>query len=57
MIYFGRPLQDRVHRLLHQSLGTFGVLALGPRESLRGSPCEDQYEELAAPERLYRRVR
>ena len=57
MIYFDRALQDRVHDLFYESLATFGVLALGHKESIRFTPHEDRYEELDAAERLYRKVR
>src|SRR6266545_2272094 len=57
MIYFDRALQDRVHRLFHESLMTFGVLGLGAKESISFSPHEDCYDELDANERLYRKVR
>jgi chemotaxis protein methyltransferase CheR len=57
MIYFDRSLQNRVFRLFHDSLATFGVLALGHKESLRFSPLADRYEELDAGERIYRKVR
>jgi chemotaxis protein methyltransferase CheR len=56
MIYFDRALQDRVHRLFHDSLVNFGVLALGSKESIRFSPYEDRYEELDAAERIYKKV-
>jgi chemotaxis protein methyltransferase CheR len=56
MIYFNRPLQDRVHRLLHDSLVNFGVLGLGSREALALTPLRDRYEELGVPHPLYRRV-
>jgi chemotaxis protein methyltransferase CheR len=56
MIYFDRALQDRVHRLFHESLVTFGVLALGRRESIRQSPYEVRYDELDPAEKLYRKV-
>lgn len=56
MIYFNRPLQERVHQLFHASLGTFGILGLGSRESLRFMPLERMYEPLVAGEKLYRRV-
>jgi chemotaxis protein methyltransferase CheR len=55
MIYFTRPLQDRVHGLFLSSLERLGVLALGQRESLRFSAHVDSYLELDADERLYRR--
>jgi chemotaxis protein methyltransferase CheR len=57
MIYFGKPLQERVHDLFHQSLETFGVLALGHKESIQFTAHETRYEELDAGERLYRKVR
>jgi chemotaxis protein methyltransferase CheR len=57
MIYFDRPLQDRVHRLFYESLAPFGVLALGHKESIHFSHHEGSYEELDALEKLYRKVR
>ena len=56
MIYFDRALQDRVHNLFYESLITFGMLALGAKESIRFSPHEDAYEELDPNERLYRKI-
>jgi chemotaxis protein methyltransferase CheR len=55
MIYFNRRLQDRVHRLLYESLANFGVLGLGARETLALTLLADRYEELDA-HRIYRRV-
>lgn len=57
MIYFDRDLQNRVHELFFQSLSTFGILALGSKESLRFSSHEDAYEALDVREKIYRRVR
>ena len=57
MIYFGRALQDRVHNLFYESLETFGVLALGHKESIRFTPHEQAFEELSSRERLYRKIR
>lgn len=56
MIYFERELQDRVHGLLHESLGVFGVLGLGAKESLRFSRHQHCYDELVSDQKLYRRV-
>ena len=56
MIYFAKTLQDRVHELFYESLGTFGVLALGRKESIKFTGHENCYEELDASERLYRKV-
>jgi chemotaxis protein methyltransferase CheR len=57
MIYFDRALQDHVHRLFYDSLATFGVLGLGHKESILFSPYNELYEEIDAPEKLYRKVR
>src|SRR5438094_3619853 len=56
MIYFEKKLQDHVHRLFYESLPTFGILALGHKESIRFSPFEQRYEELDPAEKLYRKV-
>jgi chemotaxis protein methyltransferase CheR len=56
MIYFDRSLQDKVHELFYDSLATFGVLALGHKESIKFTRFASSYEELDASERLYRKV-
>lgn len=56
MIYFDRPLQNRVHQLFYESLPMYGVLALGSKESLRFSDVETCYEELNSREKIYRKV-
>lgn len=56
LIYFDRTLQSSVHELLFDSLATFGVLALGSKESLKFSPFEPCYEVLDASAKLYRKV-
>lgn len=55
LIYFDAELQGRVHRLLHASLAPRGVLALGRKESLIGTPHEHDYEPVNAHERLWLR--
>lgn len=55
MIYFNPKLQNRVHGLLYESLRRFGVLALGHKESLKGTAYEARYEEISGRERIYRR--
>jgi chemotaxis protein methyltransferase CheR len=57
MIYFNDALQDRVHRLLFASLRRYGVLGLGRKESLRGTPHDHEYETIDESERLFRRPR
>ena len=56
MIYFTQALQARTHALLYDSLGRFGVLGLGSRETLRFIPQEPFYEPLLPDEKLYRRI-
>jgi chemotaxis protein methyltransferase CheR len=56
LIYFDRDLQNRVHALFYESLVTFGILALGSKESLRFSQYELCYERLNPRERLYRKI-
>jgi len=56
MIYFDTPLQARVHRCFFDSLVRFGVLGLGPRESVAFTPHQNDYEVLDDTGRLYRRA-
>jgi chemotaxis protein methyltransferase CheR len=56
MIYFDRVLQDRVHQLFYESLDTFGVLALGHKESVSFTRFVDSYEVVDAAERIYRKI-
>ncbi len=57
MIYFNASLQGRVHTLLYNSLGRYGVLCLGRKESIKFSPHEADFELVDDPEKIYRRVR
>ncbi|HEX8103277.1 MAG TPA: CheR family methyltransferase, partial [Solirubrobacteraceae bacterium] len=50
LIYFAKPLQDRVHELMHASLAPFGVLGLGARESLQFTGREGSFEPVAEAE-------
>lgn len=56
MIYFNRDLQEKVFRLLHESLSMFGVLALGAKETIRFHPYVNVYEEVDVKEKIYKRV-
>jgi chemotaxis protein methyltransferase CheR len=56
MIYFTKPLQHRVHELLYDSLGMFGVLGLGSKETIQFSPHEKEYEQMEPGSKLYRKV-
>lgn len=57
MIYFNKSLQNKVQKLLYNSLKIGGILGLGIAESLRFTACEKFYEELDAKMKLFRRIR
>lgn len=57
LIYFNTRLQERVHRLLYDSLMEDGLLVLGRQESLQLTPHETGYQALDSREKIYQRVR
>lgn len=57
MIYFNKTLQERVHKLIYESLSMFGIFGLGNKESLKFTPREAFYEMLDERDKLYRKVR
>jgi len=56
LIYFSRPLQERVHRLLYESLGRLGFLGLGSKETVQFTPFERSYQALDPVHKIYRKV-
>ncbi len=54
LIYFTRPLQDRVVGLLADSLVPRGFLGLGTKESLRFLAPRERFDEVSAEWRLFR---
>ena len=57
LIYFDRTLQQRVHKLFHESLPIYGYLGLGSKESLRFTGFEDDYEAVDRREKIYRKIK
>jgi chemotaxis protein methyltransferase CheR len=57
LIYFDKSLQSKVHSLFYDSLAMFGVLVLGSKETLRFMAHEECYEQMAPPEKIFRKVR
>lgn len=55
LIYFNPSLYNRVHKLLYDSLGTFGFLCLGDKETLKFTPYEDCYEGIDPKEKIYKK--
>jgi chemotaxis protein methyltransferase CheR len=56
MIYFGRPLKERVVGLFDESLTRGGLLALGRRETLRFTGHEGRFEPFLERSSIYRKV-
>jgi chemotaxis protein methyltransferase CheR len=56
LIYFNKPLQNRVHELLYDSLVRLGILGLGANETMHLTPKEKHYRCLDEAARLYRRI-
>jgi chemotaxis protein methyltransferase CheR len=55
MIYFDRPLQDRVIGLFRESLTRKGFLGLGSKESLRFSEHANAFTDFVPAEKIYQR--
>lgn len=54
---FNKGLQFRVHNLFINSLIRLGFLALGPNETIKGTPHERIFREVSENEPIYRRMR
>jgi chemotaxis protein methyltransferase CheR len=57
LIYFDKTLQSKVHSLFYDSLAMFGVLVLGSKETPRFMAHEECYEQMAPPQKIFRKVR
>ena len=55
LIYFTRPLQDRVLDLFHESLSEGGVLCIGSKETLSFSSQTRNFKALASSERIFQK--
>lgn len=56
LIYFNTRLQERVHRLIYESLTEDGILVLGRQESLHRSALELNFRALDRREKIFQRV-
>ena len=56
LIYFNRDLQNRVLRLLHDSLCHRGFLCLGTKETLGFSDIHDRFQTFLGKERIYQHI-
>ena len=57
MIYFNKSLQERVYQLFYDSLSTPGFLGLGSKEAIQFTTQARSYEEIAANEKIYRKMK
>lgn len=57
MIYFDKPLQERVLNLFYQSLSLFGFLCLGTKESLYGHPIKDKFKIIDSNLNIYQKIK
>lgn len=53
LIYFNQALQNKVIHLFYDSLCTFGILALGNKESLLFTDKRSQFDELDKKEKIF----
>ncbi|RKQ18318.1 protein-glutamate O-methyltransferase CheR [Oceanobacillus bengalensis] len=56
LIYFNKTLQAKVHQLFYESLGMFGILGLGDKETIAYTNQADHYKELSGKHKLYQKV-
>jgi chemotaxis protein methyltransferase CheR len=56
MIYFDKTLQDKVLKLLDDSLEVFGYLALGTKENLRFSGIQSKYKQINLKEKIWKKT-
>ncbi|NCI46647.1 protein-glutamate O-methyltransferase CheR [Sediminibacterium sp. WSJ-3] len=56
LIYFDKPLQDKVLGLFDESLETLGFLALGAKEHLTFSPIGKNYQPVNGREKIWRKM-
>ncbi len=56
MIYFDKPLQDRVLHLFYDSLEMLGYLALGSKESLKFTDIDKHFVQHENREKIWRKI-
>jgi chemotaxis protein methyltransferase CheR len=56
MIYFDKPLQDRVLSLFYESLEMLGYLALGSKETLKFTNVQAKFRQVENKEKIWRKM-
>ncbi|MBI5368780.1 MAG: protein-glutamate O-methyltransferase CheR [Planctomycetes bacterium] len=57
LVHLNDSLRTRVQQLLYDSIGRFGILALGAKDGPLSFPDQAAYERISTRHRLYRRIR
>ena len=57
LIYFNKDLQNKVHTLFYNSLGKFGVLCLGNKESINYTHYNKLYDDLSSSQKIYKKIK
>lgn len=57
LIYFNSALQAKAHELFYSSLGMFGILGLGDKETITFTNRADCYEEVHRNQKLYKKIK
>lgn len=56
LIYFTRPLQNRVLHLFSESLCSSGILCLGTKESIQFSPAHQYFDAIEPEEKIFKKA-
>ncbi|WP_198510305.1 CheR family methyltransferase [Bacillus solitudinis] len=57
LIYFNNALQQKVHNLFYESLGMFGILGLGDKETIAYTNERNYYEQISASQKIYKKIK
>ncbi len=57
LIYFNKDLQKKVHNLFYESLGAFGILGIGDKETIMQTEHDQHYEIISKQHKLYKKVK
>ena len=56
LIYFDKPLQEKVLRLFDESLESLGFLALGTKETLKFSAVANKFQQVERDQKIWRKI-
>src|SRR5690606_40800994 len=57
LIYFDKPLQEKVLTLFDESLESLGFLALGTKETLKFTPLAERFQQVERDQKIWRKDR